>query len=180
MWHDEDVDPSPGALLIATPQLVDPNFFRTVVLLLSQDPEGFVGLVLNRRTEERIDHHLPDWSERASDSLVRYGGPVEPEVAIGLGVSDDGLATGIAGLVMLDLESVPNSSDLPDIRIYSGYSGWGRGQLESEIAMGSWYVVEGEPGDPFVEPDSMWSVILRRQSGHLALMASFPDDVTLN
>lgn len=174
------MEPSPGALLVATPQLVDPNFHRTVVLLISQDPEGFVGLVLNRRTSQTIADHLPEWAHVASDDIVRYGGPVEPEVAIGLGDSRTGLATGIPGLVMLDLESLPSDGNPPDVRIYSGYSGWGEGQLEAEIAMGSWYVVDGLKDDPFHDPETHWAAVLRRQPGHLSLMASFPPDVTLN
>ena len=66
------------------------------------------------------------------------------------------------------------------VRIYSGYSGWGAGQLEAEIDEGSWYVVPAAPDDPFDRPQGQWSRVLRRQQGHLALLSTYPDDISSN
>ena len=73
------------------------------------------------------------------------------------------------------------AAELGALRVFAGYAGWGKGQLESEIRQGAWYVLEPQPGDPFVsEPQHLWRDVLRRQGGDLALVATFPEDPTLN
>jgi putative transcriptional regulator len=132
------MDSLAGSLLVATPNLIDPNFFRTIVLLLQHDEEGCVGVVLNRPTEEPVDAHLPEWADLVPEPrTVNYGGPVEPSVAIGLSLSGEGMPTGVPGLSLIDL-SAPPAGDGHPVRIYSGYSGWGSEQLETEIALGTW------------------------------------------
>lgn len=169
-----------GKLLVATPQLLDPNFYRTVVLMLQHDEEGTVGVVLNRPSQERVDEHLPEWAEAAVEpGLIHYGGPVEPEVAIGLAVTPVGLTTGVPGLSLVDLGKPPDA-EVSSVRIYSGYAGWGTGQLEDELAIGSWYLVQASPDDPFDDPSRLWRRVLRRQPGFLALVSTFPDDVRMN
>jgi len=169
-----------GKLLLATPRLLDPNFYRTVVLLLQHDETGTVGIVLNRPTAERVEDHLSTWAKLAAPpGLIHYGGPVDPEVAIGLSAATTGEPTGVPGLSIIDLGADPDDSS-SEVRVYSGYSGWGEAQLEAELAEGSWYVVQASPDDPFDTPDGQWSRILRRQSGYLALVSTFPDDVSQN
>ncbi|MFQ5523326.1 MAG: YqgE/AlgH family protein [Acidimicrobiia bacterium] len=168
-----------GKLLVATPRLVDPNFYRTVILLLQHDEEGAVGVVLNRVTTETVAEHLPDWAGRATPpGYIHWGGPVEPDVAIGISLTPDGMPTNVPGLSLIDLSEVPEKG--PSVRVYSGYSGWSPGQLEAEIHAGSWYVVQAAPDDPFDDPADQWRRILRRQPGLLALISTFPDDVRLN
>ena len=169
-----------GMLLVATPRLYDPNFYRTVVLLFQHDEDGSLGVVLNRVTTEKVSDHLPAWSDRAAEpGLVHFGGPVEPEVAIGVSAGVFGEATGVPGLSIVDLGADPDP-DMASVRVYSGYAGWGEGQLEAELAEGSWYLVQAAPDDPFAVPSLLWSRVLRRQHGHLALVSTFPDDVSLN
>lgn len=169
-----------GNLLVATPALIDPNFYRTVVLLLQHDEEGCVGVVLNRPTEEPVVDHLPDWAEYVPEpQTVNFGGPVDPAVAIGLSLAREGMTTGVPGLNLVDLSDPPEEDRHP-VRIYSGYSGWGSEQLETEIAMGSWYVVQASPEDPFDEDEGQWQRVLRRQSGFLSVVSTFPDDPTQN
>lgn len=180
MWHDDVMSRLEGRLLVATPRLVDPNFWRTVVLVLQHDEEGSLGLVLNRPTLEPVEAHIPAWGPLAAPpGRVHYGGPVEPEMAIGLGAGQEGEPTAVPGLSIVDLADEPGPHPAT-IRVYSGYSGWGAGQLEAEIADGSWYVLPASPDDPFDRPEGQWSRVLRRQSGHLALVATFPEDVRLN
>lgn len=170
-----------GRLLVATPILLDPNFYRTVVLMLQDDEDGTVGVVLNRPTDEEVGSHLPEWAERTKPPhRIHYGGPVEPEVAIGLSIAPDGMPAGVPGLHLVDLSTSPATGKGPSVRIYSGYAGWGEGQLESEVATGSWYVVQASPDDPFDEPDGQWRRVLRRQPNFLSLVSTFPDDVRLN
>lgn len=174
------MDSYAGSLLVATPALLDPNFYRTVVLLLQHEEDGCVGVVLNRPTSEPVVDHLPEWEHLVPEpKTVSYGGPVDPEVAIGVSLMSEGLPTGVPGLSLVDLSSVPDNLHQP-VRIYSGYAGWGSDQLESEIAIGSWYVVQASPDDPFDTDDGQWRRVLRRQPGFLSVVSTFPDDATLN
>lgn len=172
---------STGMLLVATPALLDPNFVRTVVFLVQHEPEGTVGVVLNRPTTEQVADHLPGMSGCTAHSpAVFWGGPVEPAVAIGLERGDPVARPieGVAGVGMVDLLA----DDVPgECRVFSGYAGWGPGQLDEEIAEGSWIVVPATADDVFSpEPDELWRAVLRRQGGRLALFSSHPLDPTLN
>lgn len=174
------MDSFAGSLLVATPALLDPNFYRTVVLLLQHEEDGCVGVVLNRPTGQPVADHLPEWDDLVPEPrTVNYGGPVEPEIAIGLSLGSEGMPTGVPGLSLIDLGGSPGDAHHP-VRIYSGYSGWGRDQLESEIATGSWYVVQASPDDPFDADEGQWRRVLRRQPGFLSVVSTFPDDATLN
>src|SRR5437764_2132697 len=135
-----------AALLLSMPQLQDPNFSRTVVLLCDYGPDGAFGLVLNRPTDMpasamvRLDPpvvsgmSLPLW----------IGGPVEPErgwVLLGDEPRDDfkiirdGLYLSTSQAILRDvLEARP----APRARIIAGYAGWGAGQLDAELAHSSW------------------------------------------
>lgn len=169
-----------GMLLVATPRLIDPNFYRTVVLMLQADDDGTIGVVLNRPTTEAVADHLPEWAGRVvPPGVVHYGGPVEPEVAIAVTVGTDGMPTGVPGLTLVDLGEEPPDEG-HQVRVYSGYAGWGSQQLADEIEMGSWYVVQASPDDPFEDPEGQWRRVLRRQPGHLSIVSTYPDDVTLN
>lgn len=90
------------------------------------------------------------------------------------------MPTDVPGLKLVDLSTAPPEDDQGPVRIYSGYSGWGSEQLEGEIAMGSWYVVQASPEDPFDTDEGQWRRVLRRQSGFLSAVSTFPDDPTLN
>lgn len=169
-----------GKLLVATPLLIDPHFWRTVIFMLQHDEDGTVGIVLNRPTPELVADHLPQWvGDERKRQRVFYGGPVEPEMAIALGPGMDGDPTALPGVTLVDLSTGP-PDDPTRIRVYSGYAGWGAGQLESEMAEGSWYLVQASPDDPFDRPEGQWARILRRQNGYLSLVSTFPDDVGLN
>ncbi len=174
------MDSLAGSLLVATPILIDPHFYRTVVLVIQHDDDGCVGLVLNRPTTEPVVDHLAEWADHVqTPSYVYYGGPVDPEVAIGLGLSPEGMPTGVPGLSLIDLAQPPTGSG-PPVRIYSGYSGWGSDQLEGEIEGGSWYVVQASPDDPFDGDEGQWRRVLRRQPGFLSVVSTYADDVELN
>ncbi len=104
MWHDQSMSIA-GKLLVATPSLSDPNFYRTVILLLQHDEEGALGVVLNRPSTEPLEAHLPDWAPKSDPPIVFVGGPVAPEVAIGILVGDEGSeSTEVSGLMLVDLE----------------------------------------------------------------------------
>ena len=168
-----------GYVIVASPHLLDPNFFRTVVLLLEHDEDGAVGVVLNRPSTSGLGDELPGWeSLLAEPPVVFVGGPVEPQTAIGLAEGVEG--SPVAGVGIVDL-SAPPGDLLAPVRVYAGYAGWGPGQLEDELAEGGWIVAEAIAPDVFAfEPDSLWRAVLKRQPGPTALLATFPVDPSLN
>jgi putative transcriptional regulator len=174
-----------GRLLVATPQLEDPNFRRTVVLMLDHGDEGALGIVVNRPMDVPVDSVLPDWQPHvtAPGRLFR-GGPVGLDGALGVvGVPGDdeeplGVRRILGALGLVDLDTPPEivAGAVVGIRIFAGHAGWGAGQLEAEIDEGAWYVVDAEARDPFSDhPDDLWRAVLRRQRGELAFMSSYPD-----
>lgn len=184
--------PRAGRLLVATPALDDPNFARTVVLLLDHDESGSLGVVLNRPTGLDVGEVLPSWrSHVTGDPLVFAGGPVALDSALGLaavpGPPDGEEPAGfrrVAGpLGLIDLDSPPEvlGPALSGLRIFAGYAGWAPGQLDAELAEVAWIVVESRPPDPF-DPGAelLWRTVLARQPGRLAWLARFPSDPALN
>ncbi|MEU6073264.1 YqgE/AlgH family protein [Micromonospora sp. NPDC047074] len=179
-----------GQLLVATPALKDPNFDRTVVLLVAHEPGGALGVVLNRATEVPVADVLGDWSDLARDPAVLFeGGPVQPDSAICLArmrhpvrrLKGFHQVSGAVGTLDLSVEPGEMREGITGIRVFAGYSGWGSGQLEQEIEDGSWFVLDALPGDAFVDrPDDLWPMVLRRQGGMMAAVAHFPPDVALN
>ncbi|MEV5511082.1 YqgE/AlgH family protein [Streptomyces orinoci] len=190
-----------GRLLVATPALADPNFDRAVVLVLDHDEEGSLGVVLNRPTPVGVGDVLEPWAPLAGEpGVVFQGGPVSLDSALGVAVvpgepppDRPGGSAGRADPVgwrrvhgaigLVDLEAPPEllRTALGSLRIFAGYAGWGPGQLEDELVEGAWYVVESEPGDvSSPDPAHLWRAVLRRQRNELAMVATYPDDPSLN
>lgn len=178
-----------GRLLVAEPMLGDPNFERTVVFVIEHSEEGALGLVLNRPTDLPVAGALPSWDHLATDPAVLHvGGPVEERSGWCLArVSDpDGLSgfvpvLGDVGLLDLELDPSLLGPQVRALRLYAGYSGWGAGQLEDELAADAWFVLDAEADDPFL-PDghALWQRILARQGGSLGRLALFPPHPSLN
>lgn len=177
-----------GRLLVAEPMLGDPNFDRTVVLVVDHSDEGAFGLVLNRPTDLPIAGVLPGWSLLATaPAVVHVGGPVEAESGWALArvrhPDHPGFAPvlGNVGLLDLELDPLELGDEVEAMRLYAGYSGWGPGQLDSELAQDAWIVVDAWPDDPFLPVSSeLWPRILARQGGHLSRLSMFPPDPSLN
>jgi putative transcriptional regulator len=178
-----------GSLLVATPQITEGVFARSVVLLLHHDAEGAQGVVLNRPLDARVDAVLPSWQEHVTAPSVLFeGGPVGLDSALGIvTVPGEGEPMGVkklfGGVGLVDLDTPPELvvPEIAGLRIFAGYAGWSPGQLEEEVRTGSWYVVESEGRDAFDDqPDTMWTRVLRRQRDHLAFVATFPPDPEMN
>jgi putative transcriptional regulator len=179
-----------GRLLIASPLLGDPNFARSIVLLLNVDGDGALGVILNRPSTTPVGEVLESWAELVHGPDVLFqGGPVETDAALGVArvtAVDDELVGwrplfDRTGLVDLDTPVELLEDGLDELRIYAGYAGWSAGQLEAEIESGAWVVVPAESGDLFhPEPDRLWEHVLRRQPGELAMLATLPADPNWN
>ena len=148
-------------------------------------------MVLNRPTDLEVDAVLGEWASLAASPPVLYmGGPVEQNGVLALArrrTSDAQEAPGWTsvlgeiGTIDLHLEPDDVAGGVDGVRFFAGYSGWGGGQLEAELAEGAWLVVPADPGDVFApDPDAMWRAVLRRQGGKVAMLAHFPAHPSLN
>lgn len=161
------------AMLLSMPQLADPNFSRTVVLLCQHDADGAWGLVVNRPTGHRAASvvEMDPPLRSANDLEVWAGGPVEtrrgcilmaeppePE-ADAVQIAEGLYISGSAGLLRRLLESkAPRRT-----RLLVGYAGWGPGQLEAEMAQSAWLITEVDPELVFDVPaERMWETAIRR------------------
>ena len=160
-------------LLLSMPQMADPNFARTVVLLCDYTEEGAFGLVVNRPMTE------PAWQLVQTDPPVRVdpdlrlwiGGPVDPQrtwVLMSESQGPDegqreicpGVLLSVSHQVTLQVLQTPPS---PRVRLLVGYSGWAPGQLDKELTASAWLMTDVEPALIFgVPPEQMWEAAIRR------------------
>jgi putative transcriptional regulator len=178
-----------GKLLVATPALDDPNFDRVVILVLDHDDDGALGVVLNRASNVPVNEALEPWVDLAASPRVVFGGgPVEPTAVVALGrategTPPDGTTTVLERIRLVDLDTDPvlAAADLEHVRVFAGYAGWAPGQLEDELLQGAWFAVDATAADVFTDdPDQLWRDVLRRQPDELKLLATFPEDPSMN
>ncbi len=175
-----------GHLLIAGPRLLDPNFWRTVVLVGEHTEEGALGIVLNRSSETSVDEALPELALLAEEmGTVHVGGPVQPSAVVVLAdfaEADDAESLVVESVGFLPAEIEPDAlGELRRARVYVGYAGWGPGQLDGELEEGSWIVEPAKPDDVFTnDPEALWSDVLRRKGGPFTLLAAMPPDPSQN
>jgi len=160
-------------LLLSMPQMMDPNFAKTVVLLTDYTDEGAFGLVVNRRMDE------PAWTLVKTEPPIRVdpdlklwvGGPVDPQrtwvlMSEAQGPDDEqrevcpGLLLSVSKELTLQLLQAPPSNRA---RVIVGYAGWDAGQLDREIAASAWLTMDVDPSLIFnTPPDQMWETAIRR------------------
>lgn len=179
----QNLMPGVGRLIVATPELDDPNFRTTVVLLLEHDADGSLGVVLNRPTEVALTDALASADDLGGPGLlgaaatapqvVFVGGPVQPNAVVTLGWADGTdqpddfqIVFDTVGVVKMDPSDSGVADRLRAVRLFAGYAGWSPGQLEDEIERGSWFVVPAQPEDVVTaDPGALWAEVLRRQGG---------------
>lgn len=181
------MDSARGQLLIAGPSLSDPNFWRTVVLIVEHSDEGALGLVLNRPSESKVAEAVPQLSALVDgDSDVLLGGPVGQSAVIVLAEFAD---PEDAALIAFENVGVlagngPDDAlgvDVRSARVFAGHAGWGPGQLDGELERGDWILEPARHCDAFAEdPTELWSQVLQRKGGSYALIARMPEDPSLN
>jgi putative transcriptional regulator len=181
------MDSARGQLLIAGPALVDPNFWRTVVLVVEHSEEGAFGLVLNRPSETVVGEAVPEIEALVDpDEPLFIGGPVQPSGVVILGQfedPEDGVLLAFANVGVLGAGPSPeeHAAGLRVGRAFVGHSGWGAGQLDEELERGDWILEPARIEDAFAEePRELWSTVLTRKGGSYALVARMPADPSLN
>jgi putative transcriptional regulator len=180
-----------GQLLIASPTLVDPNFARTVVLIAVHGDDGALGLILNRELSTTIQDVWGQVSKSAClrSELVHHGGPVSGSLMAlhdrrslaNLVVSDD-------VYVATELNAMESLAASEEGRVvyYLGHSGWGPGQLESELAEGSWLLLPACAEHVFGDQDTeaLWKLAMtdasRRQLHSLVAVKHIPENPRAN
>lgn len=178
-----------GCFLMAAPDLIDPNFYRTVVLLVQHDEGGAFGLVLNRPTRKTIREIWTELGrgECAYDGPLYLGGPVTgPLIALH---DDRERADGevLPGVYVTANKDVIDSliADPPErMRVFSCYSGWAANQLESELAEGAWIVVPATSELIFLEEEDLWRRLSREMAERFLRSVlpphRLPEDPTVN
>lgn len=176
-----------GQLLIAGPGLLDPNFWRTVVLVIEHNEEGALGLVLNRPSETTVGESVPSLEELVDrDEPLFIGGPVQPSSVIVLArLEDPSEAALIAfediGVIGAGSDSDPSPAGVRQGRAFVGHAGWGAGQLDAELERGDWITDPARREDAFSEePRELWAWVLTRMGGSYALVARMPPDPSVN
>lgn len=177
-----------GQLLIAGPRLIDPNFWRTVVLVVDHDEAGAFGVVLNRPSETSVGEAVPELEALIDpDEPLFIGGPVQPSSVITLArfadVEQAALAAfediGVLGTGGPPIEAM--ADQIVCARAFVGHSGWGPGQLDAELETGDWILEPARRADVFSDsPRELWSAVLTRKGGSYALLARMPMDPSLN
>jgi putative transcriptional regulator len=161
-------------LLLAMPQITDPFFAKSVVLLLAHEPEGSFGFIVNRRTELKVAAILEDlslsWSGDA-EALAGFGGPVQPQVGTVLfdreGADDPALANSseVAGGVHLTQHvgvlGILGGAPPVRFKLLLGHAGWGAGQLDGEILRNDWMTAPVDADLVFAtQAESVWEAAM--------------------
>ncbi len=184
--------PTPGQVLVASPRLGDPNFAKTVILMLRHDGEGSLGLVLNRPLELTIQEACERVLEIPCrvEGPLHQGGPCEgPLMLLHADATsaelegDQQVVPGVFFAPEKDrVESLLSAAPAP-VKCYAGYAGWSAGQLAGEMAEGAWLVFPGTHDLIFDNgpEDRLWPKLMTRLTlgGHIDPRL-IPDDPTVN
>ena len=158
-----------GHLLIASPQLVDPNFRQTVTLLVQHNEDGALGLVLNRPSQTRLADAWAQVSSEAvgRDEMVHVGGPCQGPLMIlhrDPMRSQIDVADGICFSTDPDDVAWLVTQGTPPIKFFAGYAGWAAGQLEGEMKTGSWLLCPAATDHVFSDSPKLWANLLKAVS----------------
>jgi putative transcriptional regulator len=178
--YSDPVSESPltASLLVAMPQLQDPNFVRTVMMIVQHDEQGTFGLVLNRPANMSASDLCNGLDMRWGgdpEMPLYWGGPVQPQTGWMLFAPDDlsaeyarepgeltQLVDGVCFAGSLNVLRAIVEAPPGDTRLFLGYAGWGPGQLEGEMAQGVWLTAPATRRAIFeVSPDAMWDYVVR-------------------
>jgi len=176
-------------LLVASPELLDSNFVRTVILMVQHNEQGALGLVLNRPTSKLVKELWQEVGQSPceSEEPVHLGGPVSgPLMSVH---TDESLAEIEILPGIFFAARKPNLDELVRqhenaYKVFIGHAGWAPGQLENEIAAGGWLVAPATAEFLFYEGDDLWDEVSRQiNASTLQSMLNIkhvPEDPSMN
>jgi putative transcriptional regulator len=180
------MDSTQGKLLLASPRLADPNFARSVVLMIQHNAEGALGLILNRPLEITVRQACEQslGEECEVDEYLYQGGPCEGPLMVVHGNEMAKDADVLPG-VFFTTEKAKIEGLLKQqialARYFVGYAGWSAGQLEAEMEIESWIVADAAPANIFEGEANLWMKLMRgRVLGQWVDPSRIPDDPTVN
>src|SRR6266700_3099145 len=155
-----------GHLLVASPKLGDPNFFRSVVLLVRHNEEGAFGVVLNRPSNTPLNEVWDQVSQSpcTTEALIHHGGPCPgPLMALHHEefLSESEVLPNVYFAVAKDKLEHLVLKPSETARFYAGYAGWQAGQLEAEMQEGAWFSAPATPEQAFWPSDDLWDQVCR-------------------
>ncbi len=179
-----------GQLLVATPELIAPIFTHSVILMLEHSGEGAAGVILNRPTDATVAAVADQVFEEPSDweKLIGLGGPVPGPLLVLHAVeelADQEVLPGVFSTVDASkVRDLVRRQPEPSL-ILANYAGWSAGQLEGEIAEGSWVWLPARPALVFTaSPEELWKAVTKEYNGRrltdLFKLRGFPDDPRAN
>jgi putative transcriptional regulator len=177
-----------GQLILDGGKLHGSFFHRSVVLICQHDPEGALGLILNRSTENKVGQALvANLPEKIKDQSLFIGGPVQPQALSFLhtdtflpgGNIMTNLSLGHSVDALMDLGE--SFSQTQKVKLFAGYSGWSAGQLDNEMSRSDWLVHPATLELVFhSEPTQLWRDIMKQKDVKCRLLADAPDDLSWN
>jgi len=179
---------SQNKILVAQPFLQDPFFRRAVILLTEHNEEGSMGFIMNKPLKVQVKDLITNLTE--ADFPLYLGGPVAQDqlffvhklsnnisdsVYIGENYYWNGNYSDLINLI------VKKTIKIKDIKFFIGYSGWGEGQLASELESTSWLVADADYTNIMIDGSSeIWGNELKKMGNKHASLSKFPDDPYLN
>ena len=172
--YDGDRKPAKGKFLVAARKLMDPNFLQTVVLLIDYDPSGAMGVIINRPIEMKLSEVFKDIKElQKRTETIFSGGPVMRNqllLLVRTGARPEGSLrvlhhVYVAPQLELIGQMIKNEEKGDRFRVYAGYAGWGRGQLDREVKRGDWHILPADADTVFNKaPSDIWPELIHRSS----------------
>jgi len=170
----------PATVLVASRELGDPNFAKTVILLVHYDEQSVLGLMVNRHTDVAVSR-LFDGLKAARDRAdsIYLGGPVEISTVFALLESPDkpkGVDPVFGKTYLLSTKdqlerTVAGRPDSGVFHVYLGYAGWSNEQLRREVALGMWFIFPADTSMVFdADPDTLWQRMIKKTEQKMALL----------
>ena len=170
---NSDIKLSKGKFLIASRDMKDTRFSRSVILLISYDSKGAMGLIINRPSKVKLNRVLPEIKGIRPSDTIYFGGPVEGHrllILIRSGINPEG-SYHIFGDIYVSadrkiLKRLINGKESgEEFHVYIGYAGWAPGQLEKEVLKGGWHIFPADAEAVFSKkPSNIWHEFIRKAS----------------
>ncbi|MGD0768979.1 MAG: YqgE/AlgH family protein [Tepidisphaeraceae bacterium] len=175
-----------GKLLLASPRLADPNFARSVVLMIQHNDQGALGLILNRPLQVSVRQACEQSLGQPCnvEGMLHQGGPCEGPLMVLHGCELAKDADVLPGVFFTTekskIESILKQQDAA-ARYFVGFAGWSPGQLEAELEIDSWIVADPIPSHVFADKPNLWHTLMRQKTlGQWMDPSKIPDDPTTN